>query len=161
MAHFDNDYNNASFYYPTSSAPALEDFDAHPFLRQTSAAEEVNFPVHKTLDDRWGMARRPEPMVGSPTSLRTTTNYSNPHYNFLVDRCPTREPPESAATSYATQTGGYSQPSYSGHYWPEVDQQTQSYPSGFLSWDRPFASTTALEASTMGPVPSNSEYLSS
>ena len=158
MAHFNNDYNNAGFYYPTSYTPALENFDAYPLLHQTSATEEVNFPVHHTLDDQWGMTRRPEPMVGSPTSLRTTTNYSNPHYNF-VDRCPTRELPESVAISYATQAGGYGQPSYSGHYWPELGQQTQSYPSGFSSWDRPFTSTTALEASTMGPVSSSSKYL--
>jgi len=151
MAYF-NDYNNAGFCYPTSSAPAFEDVDAYPFLRRTPATEEANFPVHHALDDRWGMARRPEPMIGSPTS------YSDPRYNFLVDRCPTRGPPEPAATLYATQASCYSQPSYSGHYWPEVGQQTQPYPSGFFSRDDPFTSTTALEASTIGPALSDGEY---
>ena len=155
MAYFNNDYNNADFYYPALPAPAPEEFDAYQFPRQEPTAEEVNFPAHPTLDDQWNMARRPGSMVGEPT------NYGNHQHNPPVDWCLTREPPESVApaTSYATQAGGYGQPSYSGQYWPEVGQQTQSYPSGFLGRDVPFTSMEALEASTTRPAPSSGEYL--
>jgi len=155
MAYFNNDYNNADFYYPALPAPAPEEFDAYQFPRQEPAAEEVNFPAHPTLDDHWGMTRRPGSMVGEPT------NYGNHQHNYPADWRLTREPPESVApaTSYATQAGGYCQPSYSGQYWPEIGQQTQSYPSGSLHRNVDFTSMVNLEASTMGPAPSNGEYL--
>jgi len=155
MAYFNNDYNNADVYYPALPAPAPEEFDAYHLPRQEPAAEEINFPAHPTLDDQWGMARRPGSTVGEPT------NYGNYQHNHRADWRLTCEPPESVApaTSYATQAGGYGQPSYSGQYWPEVGQQTQSYPSGSLYREVDFTSMATLEAPTMGPTPGNGEYL--
>ncbi|KAF9649843.1 hypothetical protein BDM02DRAFT_1734586 [Thelephora ganbajun] len=130
MAYFSNNDTN---FYPTSYT--FGEFEEYPFLSQTLATEGANAQAYHALADHWSMAERSGSMVGLSTSLQATANQ-----------------PVAPATPYLTQIDGYGQPLYSGYQWPAVGHQAESYHSGFLSRDTPFADTVALEVSTVVPT---------
>ena len=154
-------FNDYASFYPTSSA--REEFNAYQFPNQTSATEGVNYNVpYSTFTNCWGMPEQPGPTVGSSTSLPATDSYGRHCCDSSADWCLTLESPEPLApsTSYTNQTDSYGQPSYSGNYWPELDQQAQSYHSGSLSQDYSFDGTAVSEP-IADPTPDNCKRLSS
>lgn len=61
-----------------------------------------------------------------------------------------------STATYATQSNGYDQQSYTGNYWPTVGQWPHHHHHpDFLSQDVSFAGTAALEASTVTQTPSS------
>ena len=156
MAYF----NNYTSFYPTPSA--REEFSAHQFLDQTSAAEGVNYEGSQvTFPDCWNTFQQPEPTVGSSAALPATVGHGEHYYNLFVDWRLTLGSPESLApaTSYMNQTGSYDQLSYSSHYWPEVGQQAQTYHPGFSSQNFSPAIMAAPEPSAVVPTPNSGESL--
>ena len=152
MAYFD-DASNASYYSSVSGGlypypPASQTFDT-----DTGGA----YGQYAAPTDQWGMARWSGPMVGSPTSLREISRFGERHLGSFTHWCLTHEPPESEAptTSYTSGTVGHCWPSYD---WSADYQQAQSYHSGYLSGDSPFATTAASEMSTAVQIPSSGEY---
>jgi len=109
------DYNSTNLYYSTPPVPG------EPFLGQTSATEEVNGQANSTFN-QWNTIWRPGPMIGSPTGPLVTTGYGEYHCNPFIDRCLTREFPESVtlATPYENQGSGHDLWSYPGYLWPVV-----------------------------------------
>ena len=76
---YPNSYNNASFY-SASSAPG--EFEAYPFLGQTSAIEGNDVQAYHPPVDPWSMAGQPRHLVGSSPS------YGKYICNIFVERCP-------------------------------------------------------------------------
>ncbi|KAF9645112.1 hypothetical protein BDM02DRAFT_3120722, partial [Thelephora ganbajun] len=141
MAYFDNT-DNANFYdYNTNfcTTSTSSEFGACPSLNQTLANEEANIRTTDTFTDGWSVGRQPGYMVGSPRSLRAEAS---------LESAP-------SVTPYSTQTDGYGQPSFPGHYWPIMGQYAQSYHSGIMSRDNSFASAVASEPSMVVPIPSS------
>ena len=157
MAHFNN-ANNASIYSTSSTSGEPHE---NPHLNRTLATDtwgEVS-QTYVGPSDRWRMARRPGPMVGSPTSLRAAAGFSECHSNRSIGWCLTHRPAESvdSVTTYTTRTDGDAWPSYD---WSADYEWAQSHRSSFLSRDRPLASTAVSETSTAMPAPGSGEYIS-
>ena len=151
MDHFNN-FNNTNLH---STSSALDEFDTHPFLGQTSANERAHSQTH-TFTEGWAMSGQPGHTLGLPTSLFGKHNCS-----LLDDWCLTHESPElaSSATSHIARTHGYGQQQFPGYHWPMTGPYDQPYGSGIASRDNFFAETVALEASTVVPAPSSGKHL--
>ena len=98
-------------------------------------------------------------MVGSLNSLLNTINYGEYHCNQLVVGylTPMSAEPLASTSLYTTEANGYGQPSHSGHHWPTIDHQTQSYDSSFSTLYDSFAGTMGSEATTMAQTLSSGE----
>ena len=98
-------------------------------------------------------------MVGSLDSLLDTINYGEYHCNQLVVGYLTTMSAEPLASTspYTTEANDYGQPLHSGHYWPTIGHQTQSYDSSFSTLYDSFASTMGSEAANMAQTLSSGE----
>jgi len=154
-------FNDYASFYPTSSA--REEPNTFQPSDQTSATGWTDNQPYNTFTDLWGMPEQSGSVVGEPTNLLATTSYGEHRCNLFADWCLTLESPESLApaTSYVNQADGYSQPSYSSNYWPEVGQEAQSYYSGSLGQEFFFENTAASEPSIVIPAPGSGKSLSS
>ena len=161
MAYNNNNNNNNNGADLHSIFSSSNDFDAYPFLNQTSADEEANYLTQDTFADCWGMDRQPDYAVGSSRSLRAEPDFGKHSCSLLDNRRLTRRSPgsESLFTPYAAPTHDHRQGSFPEHYWPVSGLYGQSYNSGIVGRDDPFASTVAQDVSAAAPIPSSSEYL--
>lgn len=154
MVYF-NSTENAN-HHSTSSAP--DELDAYPFLSQASATEASE--ALDTFTDGRSVGEQPDHVVCPSRSVRAEGSFGKCNRSLLNDRRLMSEPLETvtSVTSYDTKTHSDGELSFPGYYWPTTGRYAQSHGSSIVSRDNSFASTVALDTSTVASTPSSGNY---
>jgi len=150
------DYFNIDDTNLESTPYTAGDFDAYPFLEQTSATEDKN----GIFADGWGVGVRPDHEVGLPWGLEAEASFGKHNRSLPDDGRLTHESSDTvaSATPYNTQAHNDGALSFPEYYLPATGLHSQSHSPSIASWENSFTSTAVSEASAMVPVPSSGEY---
>jgi len=125
-----------------------------PHDTQTHGDDALSFPEY------YCAGVQPGNQVDWSRSLEPGASFGKHSRSLPDDGRLTHEPLDTvtSATPYDTQAHNDGALSFPEYYWPATDLHPQYHGPGTASWENPFTSTAAPEASTMVPGPNSGEY---
>ena len=149
-----NNINNPSFY------PSFTSGEFDTYRSPTSAIEQETHGASNTFTNGWNMGAQPSYMVSEPTSLGAETSFGKCGYSPLEGRSLTCASPESMSSVNlrGAQVHCYDQWLYPDYHRSITGQDSQFHRSGIVNQDNSFASTVALEDSTVIDAPNSCKY---